>query len=299
MRAFVEQGRNPPKAIPPEVGERLRSTLPDLLRERPVALVYLYGSVARGQTTPFSDVDLALVLDQPLSRREQFGLELSLQAEIEEACDLPEADVRVINQAPLMIQGTVVTQGQLLYCRQESQRIHFETTVRQGYFDYQPVAQRMQHQFFERIRRKDWDMVDKDTIQGIVGNLESYVKKLRELATCSWDEFQGDFRNIESAKHLLQVSIGCCLDLANHIIAAEGWRSPQDYFDSFRVLNEQGLISTEFLSTLRQMVSLRNRLVHLYWQVDEEVLYRILQEDLGDFDRFVRDVLRGLDLPEE
>jgi uncharacterized protein YutE (UPF0331/DUF86 family) len=94
------------------------------------------------------------------------------------------------------------------------------------------------------------------------------------------------------------VSIGCCLDLANHVIAAEGWRSPQDYFDSFRILNEQGLIPAEFLPTLRQIVSLRNRLVHLYWQVDEEILYRTLQEDLGDFDRFVRDVLSGLNLPE-
>lgn len=142
-------------------------------------------------------------------------------------------------------------------------------------------------------------MVDKGIVQGIVGNLESYMEKLRELAARPLEEFRGDFRNVESAKHLLQVSIGCCLDLANHIIAAKGWRSPQDYFDSFRILNERGLIPEEFLPTLRQMVSLRNRLVHLYWQVDEEILYRILQEDLGDFDRFVREVLRGLDLPEE
>jgi predicted nucleotidyltransferase len=154
MRAFVNQDKDRAKAIPPDMDERLRSVLPELLQGRPVALAYLYGSAARGQTTPFSDVDVALVLNQSLSREEQFRLELSLQAEIEEACSLPEADVRVIDQAPLTVQGLVVTQGQLLYCRQESQRIQFETMVRQRYFDYQPVARHMQRLFFERIRRE-------------------------------------------------------------------------------------------------------------------------------------------------
>jgi len=34
------------------------------------------------------------------------------------------------------------------------------------------------------------------------------------------------------------------------------------------------------------MTGMRNRLVHLYWEVDAIVLYDILQSNLSDFDRF-------------
>lgn len=36
------------------------------------------------------------------------------------------------------------------------------------------------------------------------------------------------------------------------------------------------------------MVQFRNRLVHLYWEVDAEIIYEILQKNLGDFDLFAR-----------
>lgn len=88
---------------------------------------------------------------------------------------------------------------------------------------------------------------------------------------------------MESAKHLLQVSIECCLDIAHHIIADEGYRRPTDY-DTFVVLHENSILPEAFLPTLRQMVSFHNRVVHLYWDADDAVVYRILQENLGDFE---------------
>jgi uncharacterized protein YutE (UPF0331/DUF86 family) len=37
---------------------------------------------------------------------------------------------------------------------------------------------------------------------------------------------------------------------------------------------------------------MRNRLVHLYWEVDAGILYDTLQHNLGDFDRFKAYVFR-------
>jgi uncharacterized protein YutE (UPF0331/DUF86 family) len=45
------------------------------------------------------------------------------------------------------------------------------------------------------------------------------------------------------------------------------------------------------MPTLRQMVSFRNRVVHLYWDVDDATVYRILREKLGDFDEYVGYIL--------
>jgi uncharacterized protein YutE (UPF0331/DUF86 family) len=38
------------------------------------------------------------------------------------------------------------------------------------------------------------------------------------------------------------IAIECSLDLANHIIASEGYRIPTSAADSFAVLTEQGLL---------------------------------------------------------
>ncbi|MBS1250816.1 MAG: hypothetical protein MAG431_02412 [Chloroflexi bacterium] len=46
------------------------------------------------------------------------------------------------------------------------------------------------------------------------------------------------------------------------------------------------------------MAGLRNRLVHLYWEVDESILYTILQNDLDDFDQFKAYVYHLLQDPE-
>ncbi len=134
-------------------------------------------------------------------------------------------------------------------------------------------------------------MVDPDTLASILGNLRGYLEKLAILAALSEEAFLRDFTNVESAKHLLQVSIECCLDIAHHIVADEGYRRPTDYYDTFVVLHENNILPETFMPTLRQMVSFRNRVVHLYWDVDDEVVYRILHENLGDFDTYIGYIL--------
>lgn len=52
------------------------------------------------------------------------------------------------------------------------------------------------------------------------------------------------------------------------------------------MLAEADLIPIEFLPVVQRMARFRNRLVHLYWNVDAETIYEILQTRLDDFDRF-------------
>jgi len=132
----------------------LRSTLPHILSGQPVALAYLYGSSATGQTHLFSDADLALVVDQGLSSLERLKLILRLQVDLADDCDIRNADVRIINDAPLIFRGKVVCDGILVFARDESERVAFETTTRMRYFDYLPVHRQMQNAFFADLRER-------------------------------------------------------------------------------------------------------------------------------------------------
>jgi len=137
-------------------------------------------------------------------------------------------------------------------------------------------------------------VVRPDKVEGILENLRGYVEKLKHLASLSREEFFSDFTKVESAKHLFQVSVESCFDVSNHIIASERFRAPKSYAETFEILAEQGVIEKDFLPTLRQMVQFRNRLVHLYWEVDAEVIYDLLQKNLGDFETFTSQIVRFL-----
>jgi len=137
-------------------------------------------------------------------------------------------------------------------------------------------------------------LVEPEVIENKIRKLQDYLEKLSQLAKTDKKEFLSDFRNTESAKYLLQVSIECCLDIANHIIASEKFRSPHDYVDSFRVLHEQGIIPDHLIGNLEEMAKFRNRLVHIYWEINDDLIYEIIQNNLNDFNLFIQSILKLL-----
>jgi len=82
--------------------------------------------------------------------------------------------------------------------------------------------------------------------------------------------------------------------MCNHVIARNGYRVPEDYADTFEVMAEAGAFDADFSDELRNMAKFRNRLVHLYWQVDDQQLYEIVQSRLDDFKKFLDSISKFL-----
>ncbi|MHC4216533.1 MAG: type VII toxin-antitoxin system HepT family RNase toxin, partial [Planctomycetota bacterium] len=93
---------------------------------------------------------------------------------------------------------------------------------------------------------------------------------------------------IASAKYHFIVVIESSIDMCNHIISRNGYRVPEDYGDTFRVMREEGAFDTEFSEELVKMEKFRNRLVHLYWEIDDTRIYKILEGNLGDLNKFIK-----------
>ena len=128
---------------------------------------------------------------------------------------------------------------------------------------------------------------NQDKIRKITSEILAALSRLEELKSLPKADFLRDQHKIGSAKYSLIVAIEGSLDLANHLIAKNGFRTPEDYADTFRVLAEKGVFDDEFTKALMQMARFRNRLVHIYWEVDVEELFRILQDRLGDIRKFL------------
>ena len=106
------------------------------------------------------------------------------------------------------------------------------------------------------------------------------LNHLRRLSLTEKSAFLKDPDKISSAKYNFIVAIEAVIDLCNHIIAANMLRTPEDYADTFRVMGEAGVFTQEQINSLARMAKFRNRLIHIYWDVDEELLYQYLQNNL-------------------
>jgi uncharacterized protein YutE (UPF0331/DUF86 family) len=125
-------------------------------------------------------------------------------------------------------------------------------------------------------------VVSVEKITDKLKQLDEFLAILKDMRKASRDEFLNDKILMGSAKYYLQVSIECCLDIANHIIAAECFRAPKDYADSFKVLEENQVLDENLGIKLRQMAKFRNRLVHLYGEIDDAYVYQFIEKDLQD-----------------
>lgn len=132
--------------------------------------------------------------------------------------------------------------------------------------------------------------LDKKKITQKMSLILDNLTKLKYLKKLSKEEFILDFRNIESAKHLLQVTIEAMHDIANHIVSRRRLGKPESYSDAFRILTEKKLIPQRSSEVYITMMKFRNRIVHLYHQVDNEEIYDILQSNLHDFTIFLEEI---------
>jgi uncharacterized protein YutE (UPF0331/DUF86 family) len=129
-------------------------------------------------------------------------------------------------------------------------------------------------------------MVSLEKITDKFEQLDEFLGLLKEIKRNELASFLKDKLLIGGAKYYLQVSIECCLDIANHIIAAKGFRAPRDYADSFKVLEEQRVLDEELGMKLRLMAKFRNRLVHLYGEIDDAYVYTFITHDIKDILEF-------------
>jgi uncharacterized protein YutE (UPF0331/DUF86 family) len=133
-------------------------------------------------------------------------------------------------------------------------------------------------------------VVDESRILHKLQAITDSLSKLEELAQMGGDVFLTDFRSIDSAKYNLQTSIEAMIDICNHIISRKRLRVPATNVESFEVVSEAGLLPADALPVYRSMARFRNRIVHMYDDVDDSQIHEILQTRLDDIRAFVQHV---------
>ena len=105
-----------------------------------VVAVYLFGSVARDEAGPRSDIDVG-VFFQPTPESRLGALPQRLEGELERLLGIP-VQIVVLNRAPVDLVHRVLRDGRIVLDRNKPARLLFEVRARNEYFDLQPILAR-------------------------------------------------------------------------------------------------------------------------------------------------------------
>ena len=128
--------------------------------------------------------------------------------------------------------------------------------------------------------------------------LNKYLLHLKDIRNVERDKFINDRLLIASTERFFQLAIESCLNIGNKILSIEQLskpaKVPETYADVFQELGSIGIIDKNFALQLVKMAKFRNRLVHIYWDINPEELYNYLQNNLNDFKRFINEIVKYL-----
>lgn len=132
----------------------MNKNLQSIFKKLPIDVVYLYGSVSRGQDDRLSDYDIGVLFEENLSPKKRFDLRLQLFGDIAKALGITEDNTDVVDLAEvlLLLQFNVIS-GRLIYCKNENRRIQFETYVMARYHDEHYYYDRYLEETLEKIRK--------------------------------------------------------------------------------------------------------------------------------------------------
>lgn len=110
-----------------------------LARDERVDCAWLFGSAARGEAGPLSDVDVAVLLSPSVAPEARLEIAAALWEDLERRC--PRVDLVLLEEAPPALRHRVFRDGILLLERDERHRVAFETRAIQEYLDFQYLAE--------------------------------------------------------------------------------------------------------------------------------------------------------------
>ena len=137
------------RVMVPGIIKKLQHVSHSVFSFYPVLFAYVYGSYATDTPHPFSDLDIGIYL-QPELEDHVHKIEMALALELDKKLGhIIETDVRALNNLPLTFLGQILTEGILIYSRNEHARVGFEVGIRKRYFDFIPVIQNYNKAYIE------------------------------------------------------------------------------------------------------------------------------------------------------
>jgi uncharacterized protein YutE (UPF0331/DUF86 family)/predicted nucleotidyltransferase len=263
-----------------------QSRLNQLFTQSPVNAAYLAGSLlSRTSFGHLTDVDIAILLMEQIKSDQFLDYQLYFFSELAKRLESDNIDVVILNQASLLLKLQVIKYGQILFSRDEKQRVSFETKAVMDYLDFKKFDD-IQNQALSRRLYGQMLPIDKELVQRHLKQLRESVHILRGLGQTEREEFTTDYHVYGLAERYLQLAIEACLQICGILIASFGLRRPEGYHELLSIVASQHIIPPVLAYRLEILTNLRDTLVHDPGTLNHDLLYDHIQQRLDDLEAF-------------
>lgn len=125
-------------------------------------------------------------------------------------------------------------------------------------------------------------------VTGKLTNLQQRLAELRTLYPLTEERLQ-EWMVLRAVERDLQVAVEIVIDVCQRLISLAGLPPASSSREAVEGCVTLGALSSA--DPYRHLVGFRNIIVHRYESVQPEILLRLVNEHLEDFERFVQEVL--------
>jgi len=129
-------------------------------------------------------------------------------------------------------------------------------------------------------------MVDEEVFVDKLRYCNQYTAELKQMRGLTRDAYENDLIRQRAVERTLMNLIQVCIDLARHIRSSERLSSSGTAKNEIEALGEADIISSAVQAKLEEAAGFRNILAHRYGDVDHDIVYDVLHDDLEWFERF-------------
>lgn len=144
--------------------------------------------------------------------------------------------------------------------------------------------------------------LDADLVRRKIATISRNLDALEEVDGIPLDVYQSDLYRKKGTERLLQEAVEAAVDTNLQLLRAAGAATPTDYYESFISLGRAGVVPVALAERLAPAAGLRNRLVHEYDDIDDEIVLKAVSEarqSLAEYvaavERYVRGAWHGGD----
>jgi uncharacterized protein YutE (UPF0331/DUF86 family)/predicted nucleotidyltransferase len=263
-----------------------QSQLNQLFTQNPVNAAYLAGSLSsRTSFGHLTDVDIAILLMDQIKSDQFLDYQLYFFSELAKRLESESIDVVILNQASLLLKLQVIKYGQILFSRDEKQRVSFETKAVMDYLDFKKFDE-IQNQALSRRLYGQVLPIDKELVQRHLKQLQEAISILHSLGESKREEFTTDYRIYGLAERYLQLAIEACLHICGILVSSFGLRRPEGYHELLSIVASQKIIPQALAYRLEVLTNLRDSLLHDPSTLNRDVLYDHIQQRIDDLKLF-------------
>lgn len=118
--------------------------------------------------------------------------------------------------------------------------------------------------------------------------LMEYLEQLKTIKPVSFQQYIGDITTKYAVERIMQLIVDVALDINNVLLAFHRKPPAADYFNSFVDLGECGVLEQGFALSIAPSTGLRNRLVHEYEKINDEIVYQSIEKMIASYTEYLK-----------